>query len=179
MFNFDMSQWSQVDYLMYGTIAAAAVWLILTLLVHWRRSITNLTPVDAPRANRKAQPDFLSVDKKKQKKALKRGAEHERMLDKRERAEAKADLIAAGGFTIWQMLLGYLTLLLSVICLFVILAGSIWPESAIGNVLSQFPTQDRLMEVIQAHPIALLVSTFAVIISAYRVIKIRNAPVTS
>ena len=82
--------WENLDLLLNITVIVAVLWLITNIFIIWRRKQTNLTPVDAPRASSKAQPDFLSVDKKADKAAKKRGDQYARSLDERERAEAES-----------------------------------------------------------------------------------------
>ena len=54
--------WPLITLLLNVTMAVAAVWLALTVFVWWRRSASNLTPVQSAGKNKAAQPDFLKVD---------------------------------------------------------------------------------------------------------------------
>lgn len=156
--------WTNVDVLLKSTVIAGMAWLVLTVFIYWRRSVTNLTPVDVPSPNPDAQPDFLSIDHAKRKSALKRGDQFERTLYNRERV--------AEGHTTARMvrtICGYLALALSVLSLVTVISGSIWPDSLAGRLLADVSRDGRLVEVIKAHPIALSVSLFAVCLSIWRV----------
>ena len=45
------------------------LWLLLSLVAWWRRRAYNLTVASTARRSKKAQPDFLNVDKKARAKA--------------------------------------------------------------------------------------------------------------
>jgi len=81
--------WPILDVLFNLTCAAAGIWLAITAFVLWRRAASNLTPVNVPEKNKRAQPDFLSVDKKARAEAIARGESFEDELDRRDRDEAR------------------------------------------------------------------------------------------
>jgi hypothetical protein len=58
--------WPIIDLLYTGTIVVAVLWVVLAVFVHMRRRASNLTPIQAAKVNRKAQPGFLDVDHRKQ-----------------------------------------------------------------------------------------------------------------
>ncbi len=155
--------WTNVDLLLKSTMIAGLAWLALTVFIYWRRSVTNLTPVDVPAPNRAAQPDFLSIDHSKAKSALRRGDQFEKTLNRQER-------IAAGHTTAKTIrtICGYAAVVLSVLSLLTVLAGSIWPESIAGQLLADVSKEGRMLEVVQAHPIALSIALFAVCLSVWR-----------
>lgn len=161
--------WENLDLLLNITVIVAVLWLITNIFIIWRRKQTNLTPVDAPRASSKAQPDFLSVDKKADKAAKKRGDQYARSLDERERAEAESmaaaqqssEAIKQAG--VLRKFLGYATIALSLVSLIVVLLGSIMPTSAVGKLMGDYEVEGRISDVFQKHPIAIVVTILVMV----------------
>ena len=156
--------WENLDLLLNITVIVAVLWLVTNIFIIWRRKQTNLTPVDAPRAKRKAQPDFLSIDKKADKAAKERGDQYARELDDREREEQQklaaaqqADHTIANA-SLFRTVLGYATIALSLISLLVILVGSLMPTSGLGKMMGDYEVEGRLSDVFQQHPIAIVVT---------------------
>lgn len=161
--------WSSIDLLFAATTSIVFVWLVLSVFIYWRRSATNLTPVDVPSANPAAQPDFLSVNHSERKAALKRGDQYERHLTQRERDPDGTAMIS-----MLRSVCGYAAVMLSVASLLTVIGGSVWPDSAVGKVLTEFSSEGRLLEVIQAHPIAISISMLAVCFSVWRLVAGRE-----
>jgi hypothetical protein len=88
--------WPMIDIMFKITIGLLIVWIFLALVAWWRRRAYNLTVASTHKRSKKAQPDFLSVDKKAREAAIERGEAHEEELDERDEAEAEAMLEAAG-----------------------------------------------------------------------------------
>lgn len=149
----ELPLWQQ--YLLWATVALAAVWLVLSVFVHLRRKASNLTPVSAPSANKKAAPDFLTVDHKAREAQIRRGEVFEKELDSREAAEARK----LKKVTIWRRLAGLATLLFSVFSLLASISGVFMQVDRIGSTLSQ---SDRIMELLQTYPIPFAVCFFVI-----------------
>jgi hypothetical protein len=147
-----------IEIALWGSVALAAVWLLLTIFVHMRRSASNLTPVNAPTAKKSATPDFMKVDEKAREAQIKRGETYEKELDKREAEEAKAS-DAVKQATFLQRLAGLATLLVSLFSLASTAIGVIWQVDRIGGALSQ---ADKLGLIIQNYPIPFAVCTFVI-----------------
>lgn len=139
-------------------VIVAVVWVVMTLLVHMRRSASNLTPVNAPDARKSAKPDFMKIDEKARKEQIARGEAYEKQLDRREAEEARA--AAAGGApSFWSRLAGIATLLVSLFTLVSTAIGVIFQVDRIGATISQ---ADRLGLILQKYPIPFAVATFVI-----------------
>ena len=149
----DLPEWQQ--YLLWATVALAVLWLALSIFVQLRRKASNLTPVNAPSANKKAAPDFLSVDHKARDQQIRRGERFEQTLDAREASEARA-LKKVG---LWGRLAGLATLLFSVFSLFATISTVFMQVDRIGSAFSQ---SDRLLELLQTYPIPFAVCAFVI-----------------
>ena len=136
------------------------IWLILNIFIYWRRSVTNLTPVEAPSSNSKAQPRFLSLDKRARKRALKRGDAHAETLTRRERQELRQQT-GSSPFGLGRIL-GYLACTAAAVSLITVLIGCLFPQSLPGQWMSRYSGNDRLVEIIQARPIAMIVCLFVI-----------------
>jgi hypothetical protein len=149
----ELPQWQQ--YLLWATVALAALWVVLTIFVQLRRKASNLTPVNAPSANKKAAPDFLKVDHKAREAQIKRGETFERELDAREAAEART----LKKVTLWSRLAGLATLLFSIFSLLATISTVYLQVDRIGSTFSQ---SDRLLETFQKYPIPFAVCAFVI-----------------
>lgn len=155
--------WPFIDLLFNLTMAAAGVWLAITVFVVWRRRASNLTPVNLPDKNRKSQPDFLKVDHKAREQAIKRGESFEKELDRREREEARrAARKARSPATIGQRIAGIVTFIMSLFTLASMIYGSIFSITRMGGMMEEYSTQERIFAVIQAHPIAFAITILVI-----------------
>lgn len=146
--------WPLLDLLFKATIAAAAIWLALSLFVYWRRRAANLTPVTAPSRSKAAQPDFLNVDHAARREAIERGEAFERQLEIREAEERRTAAAAAlKPATTGRRLAKIVTFIMSVFTLGTAVVGSIMDVSRMSGHLEQLSAPERLMEIIRAHPI--------------------------
>lgn len=164
--------WPIIDILFNVTMAAAGIWLALTVFVIWRRHASNLTPVNATSRNHKAQPDFLKVDQKARAEAIKRGDAHEKALDRRDaeevRAEAKANsALRRKPLTFAQRLAGLVTFVMSVFTLFSIVTTSIFTVSRMGDMVGEMSAVDRMVAIVMAHPIAVSVCLLIIFARIY------------
>lgn len=160
-----------IDLLINGTAIAAGVWLALAIFIYWRRQQTNLTPVDVPSANPAAQPDFLSVDKKKQMAALKRGDEYARSLEKANdpRAQKRHD-----AFYWVKKTVGYAALVLAFLLIVVVAIGCAFPESYLAQLLNDYSAENRLADIIQSNPISLLIALLVVLYRGITLMGVRT-----
>lgn len=157
-----------VETLAMGTVIATAVWIALVIFIHLRRSASNLTPIHAAK-KRNVKPSFLSVDHKKQKAMKEAGAEYDAELATREaheEAEAEAKKDAKRPETILARIARILSVLMSVFTLATMIGGVIFNVNYLGGMLRQYSALDRLMVVVQQHPIAV---TVAVLVIGYHI----------
>lgn len=169
--------WPIIDILFNVTMAAAGIWLAITVFVVWRRHASNLTPVHVASRSRKAQPDFLKVDKKAREAAIKRGQVHEAELDARDAGEAKAAEAAAAAAaasaranepaTFAQRIAGIVTLLMSLFTLISIIVSSVFTITRMGDYVGEYTAWERISAIIMQHPIAFTVCLLIILARIY------------
>ncbi|MDX1294342.1 MAG: hypothetical protein R3265_16115 [Hyphomonas sp.] len=167
--------WPLIDLLFNLTMASAGIWLGITVFVLWRRASSNLTPVNAAEKSRKAQPDFLKVDKKARAEALERGDAFDKELERREREEEKAK--ARGGrrpATVGQRLARFLSFFMSLFTLATMIFGAIFQVSRMGQMMQEYSTLERIIAVIQNHPVSFTIATLVIVFQVYRFFSERN-----
>ncbi|MEM7492433.1 MAG: hypothetical protein AAF296_03570 [Pseudomonadota bacterium] len=156
--------WPLIEILFNVTLVFTALWLGWTVFVAWRRSASNLTAIRGASANPAAEPDFLSVDKKARKEAIARGEAFDKELQRRDRDEAAAARNAARKK---ETMLGRVGRLVSFgMALFSIatmISGTMFQVSIMGRYWEQYSASERLVSVIENHPIGVAV-TVAVIL---------------
>lgn len=167
--------WPSIDLILNGTLVAAGVWLAASLAIRWRRRAWNLTPVDAASKNKKAQPEFLSVDNKAREEARERGDAFEARLVEREKRDGQADLARAEApLSFGRRLAGFAALGMSVFSLLTMIFGSIWQVSWMGRLLDEYSADGRLMAVVKSHPIAVAVAALVVLYHLFTFINDRK-----
>ena len=164
--------WPLIDQLFRATLIAAVIWLLLTGFVMWRRSASNLTPVNAARTNKSAKPDFLKIDQKARDAAIKRGEQFDEELERQEKIEARGGVTAIS--SIGQRAAGIVTFLMSLFSLAAMIYGSIVQVSRMGKMISDYSTLDEILKVIKTHPIAFSVALFVIIYQTHRFISQRK-----
>ena len=125
--------WPLVELLFNLTCAAASIWLASTAFVLWVRRTSNLTPVHAAEKNRKAEQDFLRVDKAARAEAIARGESFEKELSRREREDArsKAQATRLTKASKGQSIAGWISFILAVFSLVTGLVSVIFTLSLI------------------------------------------------
>ena len=116
------------------TAAIAGTWLLLSIFVFWRRAATNLTPVHAATVNPKAEPDFLTVDKKARKAALQRGAEADARIAARNHVD-NTPAVQPAIQRSWSWL-GTVAVGLSVLTLAAVVVAIVYPEGSIADYIA-------------------------------------------
>lgn len=164
--------WPIIDILFNVTMAAAGIWLAITVFVVWRRRASNLTPVHAASRSGKAQPDFLKVDQKAREAAIKRGELHEAALDERDAAEARAAKAAAaaaerGPVTLAQRIAGLAAFIMSVFTLVSIVVSSVFTIARMGDYVAEYTAWDRISAIFMQHPIAFTVCVVIILARIY------------
>lgn len=167
--------WPLIDLMFNITMVMVAAWLAITVFVWWRRSASNLTPVNAASKNQAAQPDFLNVDHKARGEALAKGDAFGKALEKRERAEAAA-AARAGRSTrsAAQRIAGLLSFFMSLFTLSTMVFGAIWQISRMGQMMREYSTLERLFAVVQNHPISFTVAILVIGFHVFRFISDRQ-----
>ena len=161
--------WPLIDTLFNLTLLFTGLWLAWTLFVMWRRSASNLTAVRGVGANKKATPDFLSVDEKARREALKRGDEFEKDLERRERDEERNLKRAKRRQESMVSRIGRLiSLFMALFSVATMISGTIFQVTIMGRYWEQYSAGERLSYVVREHPIGVAV-TAAVIL--YNVIN--------
>jgi len=164
--------WPLITLLLNVTMAVAAVWLALTVFIWWRRSASNLTPVQAAGKNKSAQPDFLKVDHAARDAAIARGAAYDEALEKRARQEAMAGKRRPA--SVASRLAGLLSFLMSIFTLATMIYGAIFQVSRMGSMMQEYSSIERIGAVIANHPIAFAVTSLVIIVHVYRFFKSRQ-----
>jgi hypothetical protein len=151
-----MEEFSNYVYIAMAVIGG--IWILLWLFVALRRRASNLTPASAAKVQKKAAPDFLSVDHKKRAEAIARGEAYDQVLVEREAAEAAAaagepavkELTLAEKFArIASILFSVFTLLVTMMRIFNDAEGL----TGAGN---------KVVELVTQHPIAFAVALFVI-----------------
>ena len=167
--------WPWIDLLFNLTCAAAGIWLAVTVFVIWRRTASNVTPVNSVSKNKSAQPDFLEVDQKARREAIARGEAFDKELEARDREEARAERRSAKrNRSPLQRIAGIIALLMAIFSLVSAAVSVIWQVGFIGNMLEQYSAGDRLMALVTNHPIGVTVAVLVICFHVYRFISDRK-----
>ncbi|MXO91961.1 hypothetical protein [Pontixanthobacter aquaemixtae] len=157
-----------IDIAFKITIVLAVVWLLLSLVAWWRRRAYNLTVASTAKRNKKAQPDFLNVDKKARDAAIKRGEAHEEMLEDREREEEIAAMKAAKGPITWaKRISSAASLIMSIFTLGTGISGVVLNVGRMGDYLKEGTSGGRLQYLLQEHTIGVIVALVIIVIHIY------------
>lgn len=160
--------WPFIDLLFNLTMAAASIWLAITVFVIWRRHASNLTPVNSVEKRKSAQPDFLKVDKKAREAAIERGESFDQELDRRDReAEKELRRKRKSNVSIVQGASGLIALVMSLFTLASMIYGSIFTVSRMGTMMEEYSTLERLLAVIYNHPIAFAITVLVIVARIY------------
>lgn len=155
--------WPMIDMMFRITIGLTIVWVILSLIGWWRRRAYNLTIASTAKKRKKAQPDFLKVDEKARKEAIKAGERHEDSLDDREKEEALAALKAAKGPVAWsERIASAATFLMSIFTLLTGFSGAIFGVKRLDGYLADAGTAGRLEYLLREHTIGCIVVVFVI-----------------
>lgn len=164
--------WPMIELLFNLTMLTTAVWLAWTLFVMIRRSKSNLTPVNSTSQNRRAEPDFLSVDEDVRKEAIKQGEAFGKELDKRDAADEAAKLRASRQKeSMWQRISRLISLLMALFSIGTMITGTIWQVTIMGRYWSELSAGDRLIGIIQKYPLGVAIALFVI---AYNIVTTVN-----
>ena len=156
--------WPLIDLLFNITCVVTAIWLVTTIFLSWRRSASNLTTSSSASPNRKATPDFLSVDKKARKEAVERGEAFDRDLDKQERDdERRARRLAHGKATGISRIARLISLFMALFSLATMISGTVFQVTFMGKIWEQYSATERLIGVVTAHPIGVGVTALVIL----------------
>ena len=163
--------WPLIDLMFQLTIIFTALWLIWTVFVNWRRSASNLTSIRGANKNKKAEPDFLSVNDLARKEAIKRGETFDKELAASEREEERARLRQQKKK---QGVIGrigqLLSLLMAVFTIATMISGTIFQVSIMGQYWERFSASERLMTIITEHPIGVAITLLVILYNITRFI---------
>ncbi len=161
--------WPLIDLLFNLTMASIGIWLAITVFVWWRRSASNLTPVNAASKNRKAEPDFLSVDHKARAEALERGETFDKEIARREReAEKTKAREGRSPASVGQRMARFLSFFMSLFTLATMIFGAIFQVTRMGTMMKEYSTLERIGAVIMNHPISFSVAALVIGFQVYR-----------
>jgi hypothetical protein len=156
--------WPLIDILFNVTMAVTGIWLAWTVFVIWRRNSSNLTSMSSVSPNRKAKPDFLSVDEKERREAIKRGEKFEKDLDTREREDAKALKKAGRKKETKAGRIGRIVSFgMALFSIATMISGTVFQVSIMGRYWEQYSASERLLSVIQNHPIGVSVTVLVIL----------------
>ncbi|QUL36754.1 hypothetical protein [Erythrobacter sp. JK5] len=161
--------WPMIDIAFRITIAVTIVWLMLVIVAWWRRRAYNLTVASTARRNKKAQPEFLSVDEKARAKAIERGERHEDMLEDREREEEIAALKAAKGpLSLAARFASLTSLIMSLFTLASAMSGVVLGVGRMGDYLQEAGTSGRLEYLLREHTVGSIIVVLVIAIHIYQ-----------
>ncbi|MEO0983161.1 MAG: hypothetical protein AAFX03_10970 [Pseudomonadota bacterium] len=167
--------WPLMSALFNVTLAFAAVWLAVTVFVAWRRNASNLTAVHDAERNRRAQPDFLSVDAKERKEAMRRADQFESDLDKRDRDEARSERRKAREqATMLQRATQLISFGMALFSLATMISGTMFQVSIMGRYWEQYSAGERLAAVIREHPIGVAITVAVILYNIARFVVNRS-----
>lgn len=156
--------WPLIDILFNVTCVVTAIWLATAVFIWWRRSASNLTTSSSASPNRKATPDFLSVDEKARKEAIKRGEAFDRELDKQDREDERAARRRARAKeTRIGRIARLISFFMAMFSLATMVSGTVFQVTFMGNIWEKYSASERLMGVIHAHPIGVAVTALVII----------------
>lgn len=160
--------WPLIDTLFKITIVVSIIWLFLAVIAWWRRHAYNLTVASTARRSRKAQPDFLHVDKQARQAAIERGEAHEDDLDARERAEAATLEAARHPVTIGERIASAAAFLMSIFTLLSVLIGAVGQVGSMSATFKQLSSVEKMQKVIADHWLGTLIAVFVIGWHVYR-----------
>lgn len=156
--------WPLIDLMFNITCVVTALWLAWTVFIWWRRSASNLTSVPAASPNSKATPDFLSIDKEARKDAIKRGESFDKELKRRDREalerlkhgeKSKLGMVGRIGRIV--------SLLMALFSIATMISGTMFQVSILGTYWERYSASERLMAVIESHPIGVAITVFVIL----------------
>lgn len=164
--------WPVIDMAFKVTIALVLIWLALAVIAFWRRRAYNLTIASTARRSKKAQPDFLKVDKKARERAIDRGERHEEMLDEREEGDAEAALKAAKEpVGIAKRIAEALSVFASLFTLGAAIAGVVANVGKMGEYVENLSTWGRIQYLLAHHTIGVIVVLVVVAHQIYKYVS--------
>lgn len=169
--NIPPEAWPMIGLALNTAAILAVVWVLISLFVHFRRRSSNLTPVEAARRKKSAQPDFLSVDHAKRAAALERGDAFESELQRREAAEAPTGTRAEKvnkPLSIFGLIARLLSLVVSVFSLATVITGTTWQVSRMGDMIKEYNTVERITAVVTAYPVSSSIAAIVILFHIYQ-----------
>lgn len=163
--------WPLIETLFNIVMAVTGVWLAWTAFIWWRRSASNLTTASGAIPNKKASPDFLSVDEKARKEAIKRGESFDKELSRREREDEKAQKKAAlKNETPIGRIGRLISFGMAMFSIATMISGTVFQVSIMGRYWEQYSASERLLAVIQNHPIGVTVTVLVIVYNIFNFI---------
>lgn len=165
--------WPVIDIAFKVTVGIVIVWIVLSLFGWWRRRAYNLTVASTARRNRKAEPDFLHVDKKAREAAIERGEAHEEMLEEREAREAA---IAAGKDPVGmgRRIAQISALLMSIFTLLCGVMGAVANVGAMEASVKNLTAAGKIQYIVTQHPIGTAIAVLVIVYNIYHYISHRR-----
>lgn len=160
--------WPMIGLALNAAAIFAVIWVVISLFVYWRRRSSNLTPVEAARRRKSAQPDFLSVDHEKRAAALDRADAFESELQRREAEEVKTEEKANKPLSIFGLIARVLSLLVSVFSLGTVITGTTWQVSRMSNMIKEYSTVERITAVVTTYPVSSCIAAIVILFHVYQ-----------
>lgn len=167
--------WPLITALFNVTIVVTLLWALWSGFVFFRRRASNLTAVSGAHPNRRAQPDFLSVDAKARKDALKRGEAYDEALARRDlREEREARQALRRKETALSKIGRIVSFAMALFSLATMISGTVFQVSIMGRYWEQYSAGERLMAVVQEHPIGVTVTVGVILFNVITFVSNRK-----
>ena len=166
--------WPFLTLLGQITAVVTAIWIAISVFVWWRRSASNLTPVQAASRGKGSRPDFLEVDEKQRKERIKRGEAYDKALDQRDADAERAARKAVRDTSVMGRIARLIALGMSIFTLATMISGTIFQVSYMGRLWEQYSAGERLVLVVQKHPFAFAVGALVIVYHIVRFVSERK-----
>lgn len=148
-----------LEYVMWGAVIFAVLWLASTVFIQMRRRATNLTSTHQAGVKKDATPDFMTVDHKAREAAVKRGEVYDKELTEREKAEAADKAIKKEPVGLLKRFSAIAAFLFSLFTLLGTILGTFRTLDGAGVQLSKL---DQVGAIISQNPIPTLICVFVI-----------------
>ena len=153
-----------LEYVMWGAVIFAVLWLASTVFIQMRRRATNLTSTHQAGVKKEATPDFMTVDHKAREAAVKRGEVFEKELAEREKAEAAGKAIKKEPVGLLKQFSAIAAFLFSLFTLLGTVLGTFRTLDQAGVQLSKL---DQVGVIAIKYPIPTAICAFVIVYTLY------------
>lgn len=147
-----------LNWLAWVLAACTALWIVTSVLGYMYRRNYNLTKADAS-GGRVVRPDFLDVDHKARRDAIRRGERYERELDARDAAAVAPPATAAEVASAWSRWLATGTALFTLAGTVI---GTVTRMQSLEQGVQQVGSWDHFVQTVSDHKVGAAIA-FAVV----------------